>query len=315
VGSSHAAQPSAEPRAPARDRERKQLIDGKISIVVPLFESERFLGEAIESVLAQTYADWELLLVDDGSTDASAAIAAGYAARDARISCLAHPGHERRGNAEARNLGIAHAGGGYVAFLDADDVWLPRKLEQQTAILAAHPDAAMVYGLSQWWYSWTGHGEDLERDFVHPLGVQAAVLLEPPSLLRPFFVLQEAAIPNPSSIMLRRSAFQELGGFEHSFRGVYVDQAFYAKVLSRAAVVASDECWDRYRQHPDSITTRIAARGEAEAVRAEFLGWLVEYLTGAGVGDAKLLGELRRQRFRCAHPRLSRVAGSVTRGG
>ena len=290
-----------------------------VSVVMPFCDSERFLRESIESVLAQTYRDWELLLVDDGSADGSTEIASEYAACEPRISYLAHPSRKRGGQtassnlgiAPSRNLGIAHATGEYLTFLDADDVWLPQTLEYQAAVLLAHPDAAMAYGLSQWWYSWTGDPDDRGRDFVHPLGVPAGVVLQPPSLLRPFFVRQDAAIPNPSSVMLRRSVVTALGGFEHSFDGVYVDQAFYAKVLSRVPVVASEECFDRYRQHEDSITTRIAARGRAETVRAAFLGWLVEYVAENRIGDDRLLAELRHERFRYAHPRVARVAATI----
>src|ERR1700691_6786421 len=103
-----------------------------VSIITPFYNTERFLQEAIESVLAQTYSNWELLLVDDGSTDGSTAIAHRYADRaPAKIRYLAHPGRENRGLSASRNLGIAGAGGEFLALLDADDVWLPQKLEQQ----------------------------------------------------------------------------------------------------------------------------------------------------------------------------------------
>src|SRR5262245_60211168 len=100
-----------------------------------------FLDEAIESVRAQTCDEWELLLVDDGSTDGSTAVALRHAERDpGRIRYLEHPGHENHGMSASRNLGVSHARGQYVGFLDADDVWLPRKLEQQTAILDGRPE-------------------------------------------------------------------------------------------------------------------------------------------------------------------------------
>jgi teichuronic acid biosynthesis glycosyltransferase TuaG len=100
---------------------------------------------AIASVRAQTIADWELLVVDDGSTDGSAAIVARHAADDpARLRALAHPGRGNRGMAAARNLGMAAARGRAIAFLDADDVWRPERLARHLAALEAHPavDAA-----------------------------------------------------------------------------------------------------------------------------------------------------------------------------
>lgn len=101
----------------------------KISIILPLYNASRFIGEAIVSVQAQTHTDWELLVVDDVSTDNSAAIVQKYAAKDKRIKLLQHS--KNAGAAQARNTGIKNATGRYIAFIDADDVWLPNKLEKQ----------------------------------------------------------------------------------------------------------------------------------------------------------------------------------------
>src|SRR5881227_504584 len=115
--------------------------------VVAIFRDEiRFLAEAIESVFAQSNPHWELFLVDDASTDGSSALAARYAeARRERVHYL-EPARGLRGTSASRNLGVRHARGKYVAFLDGDDVWLPRKLEDQVAILEAHPQVALIYG-------------------------------------------------------------------------------------------------------------------------------------------------------------------------
>src|ERR671930_538107 len=95
-----------------------------VSVVVIFLNAERFLQEAIESVFAQTYPAWELLLVDDGSSDESTAIAQCYAAHHAgQVRYLEHPRHANRGMSASRNLGIRHAHGAYIAFLDADDIW------------------------------------------------------------------------------------------------------------------------------------------------------------------------------------------------
>jgi glycosyltransferase involved in cell wall biosynthesis len=286
-----------------------------VSVVLPFLNGERFLGEAIESVLAQTFEAWELLLVDDGSSDRSAEIALDHVSRDPkRIAYLRHPGGRRRGISASRNVGIAHAAGEYIAFLDADDVWLPRKLEQQTELLASHSEAGMLYGLSQWWYSWSGNPADADRDFVHALGVRAGTLIEPPELLRPFFVLQEAAIPNPPNILVRRAAVERVGGFEEQFVGLYEDQAFYAKVCVHAPVVAYDCCWDRYRQHPDAVTAIASGSNGEVAARRVFLAWLIEYLERHGV-DRKIRAALRRQYFHYSHPQLGRIFGGRASGG
>ena len=129
----------------------------QVSVVVPFWNASTFLEEAIASVLAQTFESWELLLVDDGSSDGSTEIAKGHAERlPGRIRYLEHEGHANRGVAASRNFGVRHATGQYIAFLDADDVWFPNKLARQTVILESEPGAAMVCGPSEFWYGWTG---------------------------------------------------------------------------------------------------------------------------------------------------------------
>jgi len=113
---------------------------GLVSVVIIFLNERRFMEEAIQSVFEQTYNDWELILVDDGSNDRSSDIARGYASRyPERIRYLEHPEHENRGMSASRNLGLEHGRGEFVALLDADDVWLPHKLERQVEVLAQHP--------------------------------------------------------------------------------------------------------------------------------------------------------------------------------
>src|SRR5215212_9963596 len=103
-----------------------------VSVVIPFLNTENFIQEAIESVVAQTYENWQLFLVDDGSTDDSTRIAQEYTeSYPGKIFYLEHPRHQNCGVSASRNLGISYAKGEYVGFLDADDVWLPHALEQQ----------------------------------------------------------------------------------------------------------------------------------------------------------------------------------------
>ena len=138
----------------------------QVSCIIIFFNAEKFFEEAIESVFAQSYNNWELLLVDDGSTDSSTSIAHHYAEKyPDKVRYLEHESHQNRGMSATRNLGIRHANGEYVAFLDADDVWLTQKLEQKVAILNSHPEAVMVCGPVQFWYSWTGNPDDMEKGY------------------------------------------------------------------------------------------------------------------------------------------------------
>src|SRR5689334_20378787 len=129
-----------------------------VSVIMIFLNGERFLLEAVRSVLQQTYQSWEILLVDDGSTDASTEIARRFALDSPeRIRYLEHAQHANRGMSASRNLGMRYARGAYLAFLDADDIWLPAKLEKQVAILEAHPEAAMAYGPLYFWSEWPGN--------------------------------------------------------------------------------------------------------------------------------------------------------------
>lgn len=118
------------------------MIDNLVSIITPLYNGERFISQTIESVLKQTYPHWEMIIINDGSKDNSEGIVKRYCAQDDRITLLSQP---NGGSAAARNNGIRHANGRYIALLDADDLWEPFFLESQLALIKAH-NATLVYG-------------------------------------------------------------------------------------------------------------------------------------------------------------------------
>lgn len=269
-----------------------------VSVVVGFLNGERFIDEAVQGVLAQGYPEWELWLVNDGSTDGSAEIARRYAEQHPqRISLLEHPRRENRGVCASRNLALRHATGRYVALLDVDDIWLPQKLERQVAILEQHPDAGMVYGASQYWHGWTGEAEDRARDSVPELGVEAGRLYPPRTLLPLLHPLGPGTAPCPSDLLLRRELVEQIGGFEEDFRGMYQlyeDQAFLAKVYCNAAVFVSDETWSRYRIHADSCMAMVKRAGREAAVRQFYLNWLERYLRGQGTTDPAIWHAFRQ---------------------
>ncbi len=112
-----------------------------VSIVMAAKNYARFLPEAVDSVFAQTFTDWELLIIDDASTDATPGTVAPYLG-DSRVRYVRSDG---LGQSRAKNLGIALSRGRFIAFLDADDAWLPMKLEKQLALFAAQPAAGVVF--------------------------------------------------------------------------------------------------------------------------------------------------------------------------
>lgn len=126
-----------------------QVTDGLVSIVMPAFNADRFIAHAIDSVLAQTYRNWELLIVDDGSTDRTHSTCQRYAAQDDRIRVLSTNG--RQGPGAARNTAITVANGEFIAFLDADDTWHPEKLSRQVALMrqsGSHLTATAYYAIN-----------------------------------------------------------------------------------------------------------------------------------------------------------------------
>lgn len=249
----------------------------RVSVITIFFNAADFLGEAIESVLAQDHRDFELLLVDDGSTDSGGDIAQAFAKRDSdRIRYLRHPGGENRGMSASRNLGIAEARGSLIAFIDADDRWRPRKLSEQTAIFDRFPDVDACCGAVNYWRRWAG-GEDQ----LVPTGHVRNRPIDPPEAILALYPLGRAAAPCPSDLMVRRSAALALGGFEESFTGalqMYEDQAFLAKLYLERTVYFDDRCWLDYRRHDASCVATVSREGRYGEVRHHFLEWLAAYL-------------------------------------
>jgi glycosyltransferase involved in cell wall biosynthesis len=131
----HTAGPTAGLLPPATD-------PGRVSVVIPVYNRRKLLERAVDSIRAQTFGNWEVLIVDDGSSDGSAEFAQGLAAADPRIRSLRNS--RGKGPGGARNAGIVASTGGYVAFLDSDDSWLPGKLEAQVRYLERTPGAMAV---------------------------------------------------------------------------------------------------------------------------------------------------------------------------
>jgi glycosyltransferase involved in cell wall biosynthesis len=272
----------------------------RISVVMIFFNSERFIQEAIASVLAQTYAHWELLLVDDGSSDSSTSIA-HEVARDHpnRVRYLEHTGHTNHGMSASRNLGIRNATGDYVMFLDSDDVLTRDALQTAVEIMDRHPEAAMAYGPSEWWYSWNSAAH--ETDSVHAIPFGGDRIIEPPHVL--ITSLQQEGY-SPAGALFRRSALSSIGGFEESFRGMYEDQALLAKILCRWPVYMSARCWYRYRKNPQGCCANSVVTNTFHNSRRKYLLWLRQYLRAHE--SIELRRTVREQLLKNRFPQLGR---------
>jgi glycosyltransferase involved in cell wall biosynthesis len=280
----------------------------RISIITIFLNSEAFVAEAIDSVLVQGYSSFELILVDDGSTDASSAIARRYAETyPDRVRYIDHPQHANRGMSASRNAGISVSRGDLIAFNDADDVWLPNCLQEQVAILDAHPEVGLVGGASLYWNSWRG-GEDR----IALVGHIHNQVVYPPDALLSVYPLGKAEAPGICSLLVRRSVVEGVRGFEASFRGMYEDLAFLAKVYLSTPVYFSDRIWFKYRQHDSSCLAETFKRGQYDAFRRRYLAWFTRYLIEIGFTESRVWRKLRLANWRYQHPRLHRILQLVS---
>ena len=184
-----------------------------ITIIIPILDVERFLPECIDSVLAQTFKDWELVLVDDGSRNHSIQIARSYAGTyPDRIRFIASSFHEPQGPSSARNLGRQYARGKWIAYLDSDDIWVPHKLEQQVDIIYDHPEVGMVIGGTTYWHRWGDDLTDSVVDEVVCVGAPLDRVYEPPSLINLLYPLGIGAAPSMNTVLVRTDLVDQVGG-------------------------------------------------------------------------------------------------------
>jgi glycosyltransferase involved in cell wall biosynthesis len=277
-----------------------------VSVVMIHHQAERFIDEAIASVRAQTIADWELLVVDDGSTDGSAAIVARHAAQDpARLRALAHPGGGNRGMAAARNLGMAAARGRAIAFLDADDVWRPERLARHLAALEAHPAVDVVLGSTVDWRSWDPGARRSDR--VLSPGVIAGREFDPPSLLALLLAPRLGAFPGVCSVTFRRGPEAPPPWMPEEFIGMFEDQCLFALLLAQRRALVIDAADALYRQHPASHVARHAP--ERAAAELRYLRWLDDHLRRSGIHDAALNAAIAARFAPHRRPVRTEIAG------
>jgi hypothetical protein len=190
-----------------------------VSVIIPTFNRWPWVGEAVGSVFAQTFSDFELIVVDDGSTDCTGAELVRFGSR---LRLLTQP---HRGVSAARNLAVRYARGSYLAFLDSDDLWLPQKLAIQTAFMEQNPSAQIC----QTEEIWIRNGVRVNPKAKHrkPSG---DIFI--PSL--------ELCLVSPSAVMLTRNLFEQVGGFDESLP-VCEDYDLWLRIAVDRSVALIDE--------------------------------------------------------------------------
>jgi len=218
-----------------------------VSVIMPSYEGAAFIGETIESVLAQTYEPIELIVVDDGSIDGTPEIVAGYAERfPSRVRLERN--EDRRGPCRRRNDAIDLARGALIAWLDQDDLWLPEKTQRQVDVLLARPDVGLVYSGYEAFDSesgetlpWRDRNSEAEGDVLVPLFVRGCFIAAPTALFRKTVLTQR-------NLRLRETDFS------------FGDDYYLWLALSlNWQVVRLDEVLARYRRHAENESARLGA--------------------------------------------------------
>jgi glycosyltransferase involved in cell wall biosynthesis len=207
-----------------------------VSVVIPCYNQAHFLPEAIESVLSQSYEEFEVLVVDDGSKDQTAEVASQYVSKDPRVRLIRQ---ENRGLAGARNRGLAESRGEYVVFLDSDDRLQERALEVGVRELASHPECVFV----------SGHYRPIGAD-GETYGIPRQARVEGDHYLA---LLRDNYISMPASVMYRRWVFAEVGGFDGSVDAA-ADWDLYLRVARRYPIYHHGEVVADYRWHGSNMT-------------------------------------------------------------
>ena len=227
-----------------------------VSVIMPAYNCAAFVTEAIESVLEQDYANKELIVVNDGSTDATAEKTARFGAR---VRLIEQP---NRGPAAARNRGVAEARGKYLAFLDGDDVWLPGKLATQVSYAREHPDVKIVFtGFARWLPERSGTYPPA-RDFA-AWGAKDVIGPEYSGYLYTTLLLDSVICI--ITAMMERAAFTGLGGFDENLK-VGEDYEFWMRASRVCLARKIDRITALYRMQPDSAT-----RSAPRAVSHEYM--------------------------------------------
>lgn len=228
----------------------------EVSVVIPTYNSAHFLGEALQSVFDQTFKDYELIVVDDGSTDETKQIVAEYGDKIKYIF------QENSGPASAKNNGIRNSVGKYIAFLDADDLWLPTKLEKQVKTFQQSPELAMIF---------TEHSVFNDRGIYLALIGKRKRLIKG-DIARNIFLHNGVATP---TVIVRKEIFNKIGLFEEDLY-MAEDDNMWVRIAANFDVELIDEPLAKYRIHSRSMTADKKKLFEAVLTNVRLLSYRYE---------------------------------------
>jgi glycosyltransferase involved in cell wall biosynthesis len=220
----------------------------KVSVVMPVLNGQRYIGEAIQSIAAQTYKTVELVVVDDGSTDATYDRVMAFA-KSIELKYLRHPAP--RGIPQSMNDGVRHASGDLIAFLDHDDMWFPEFLETQVDYLLRNPEVGMVHSDFQ---TVDVNGKIIEESVAICRGRR-----RPSGYVFPQLFMDSFIVGN--SVLIRKECFRRLGLFDEGLR--WGDYHMWMRIARHYKVDYVGKVLTKYRQHPMQ-STRSAAAGRAD---------------------------------------------------
>jgi glycosyltransferase involved in cell wall biosynthesis len=215
-------------------------VEPAVTVLLAVYNGERHLAESIDSVFAQTFEDFELLVVDDASTDATSQILAGYS--DSRLRVLRN--ERNLGLTRSLNRGLAESRGRYVARQDADDVSAPERLERQAAFLDANPDVTLLAS------AYVRIREDGSVSGSRSVPAEALGVRWRLLFLNAF---------TNSSVMFRKDEVERLGGFREKFSYAQ-DYDLWSRLAFTGTVAALTDTLARYRDTRDSLTAKLAAQ-------------------------------------------------------
>jgi len=233
--SGEATRPTTLPRG--NPQYEKEQLDGspKVSVIIPVFNGAKYLAEALQSVFSQTWRDYEVIVVNDGSTDDSMEVCKQFP--DVRIT---H--QENHGQSAARNTGVRHARGEYIAFLDQDDRWYPEKLARQVPILEEGPTYGMVYS----------NADEIDEDgrIVYRNVLDLASVQPKRSIMD---CLGSDMFIVPGTVLIRRSLFDQVGGFDERLSG-YEDDDLFRRVFQASRIHYMRDSLLQWRSYPTSYS-------------------------------------------------------------